>query len=327
MNGQDMLPWTPLIRDRIRQAVEEECQRTKVAAKFLPPYPGPIPELLPADTVTLHHPLSINQNRTTDIVEIQVEFTLTDRQVTEEEKRMTAVTLATRAANLLSQAEDILIFQGQSAVDTHPLFKEGKVTVKTDGDAGKGLVNAAAEDHQKIQIDPPDQEKPKRYGEETTAAVFEAYSRLQSGTKLNQAHYGPYALVLHNEPYADTYRPLEKTLIMPADRIKPLITDGWFHGTGTLALYSWPKRLENEGPKADREPPKDDKEPPKPEKIETPGVLLSLGGNTMDLVMAQQPMTEVLQRLERSGDWLFRVYERFALRLKDPSAVIRLDFV
>jgi len=58
---------------------------------------------------------------------------------------------------------------------------------------------------------------------------------------------------------------------------------------------------------------------------ETPGILVSIGGNTMDLVMAQPPMTEVLQQ-EKSGDWLFRVYERFALRLKDSTAVIRLDF-
>jgi hypothetical protein len=46
----------------------------------------------------------------------------------------------------------------------------------------------------------------------------------------------------------------------------------------------------------------------------------------MDLVMAQPPKTEVLQQ-EKSGEWLFRVYERFALRLKDTTAVIRLNFL
>ena len=165
------------------------------------------------------------------------------------------------------------------------------------------ILDAAKKPIQIIDVKSPDPDKPKRYGEETTAAVFDGYSRLQSGINLNQAHYGPYALVLHNETYADSYRPLPTTLIMPADRIKPLMTEGYF-GTGTLSVY-------------------DDTNPTQPEIT---GILVSLGGNTMDLVMAQPPMTEVLQQ-EKSGDWLFRVYERFALRLKDPTAVIRFNFV
>src|SRR5262245_49908581 len=132
-NGQNMLPWSKAIWDRICQAVADECQRTKIAAKFLPPYPGPIPDPLPADTIIkAPPPLSVNQNKTTDIMEILVEFKLTNKQVFEEERRMTAVTLATRAANLLSQAEDVLIFQGQSAVSgehRHPLFSNERVTV------------------------------------------------------------------------------------------------------------------------------------------------------------------------------------------------------
>jgi uncharacterized linocin/CFP29 family protein len=317
-NGQNMLPWNPAIWDRINQAVAEECQRTKVAAKFLPPYMGGNNEMgyVHSDTVisSARQPLSVNQTETTDIIEILVEFKLTREQAMEEESKMTAVTLATRAANLLSQAEDVLIFQGSAAVEgpnQHPLFRDGKVAVKLDGDAGSGLLNAANKPVQKIEVKPldPDPAKPKRYGEGTTAAVFDAYSRLQSGIELDQAHYGPYTLVLHNEPYADTYRPLANTLIMPADRIKPLTVEG-FYGTGTLTVFTWNAA-----------------DPKKPDKKETPGIMVSLGGNTMDLVMAQPPMTEVLQKEGRTGDWLFRVYERFALRLKDPTAVIRLDFV
>jgi hypothetical protein len=310
-NGENM--WNSTIWDRIKGAVAEECERTKVAAKFLPPYPGSNADMLtvPSDTVIPDgRPLSVNQNQTTDIIEILVEFKLTKQQCGDEGKLMTAVTLATRAANMLSQAEDVLIFQGKAAVEgpnQHPLFREGKVTVKADGDAGTGLLSAAEKDIQRIEVKPQDPDKPKRYGEETTAAVFEAYAKLQSGIGLNQAHYGPYALVLHNEPYADTFRPLEKTLIMPADRIKPLMTEGWFYGTGTLTRYT------QAGGSAKS-------------KTEPPGILVSLGGNTMDFVMAQPPMTEILQQ-EKSGDWLFRVYERFALRLKDSTAVIRLDFV
>src|SRR5690348_13274934 len=66
------------------------------------------------------------------------------------------------------------------------------------------------------------------YAEHTFAAVAEGYSVLQGN-----GQYGPYALVLQTTPYADTYAPLPDTLILTADRIKPLMTAGFF-GTGTL---------------------------------------------------------------------------------------------
>jgi hypothetical protein len=143
---------------------------------------------------------------------------------------------------------------------------------------------------------------PLRFGERTFAAVSLAYSRLQSGNNLQQAHYGPYALVLHNEPYADTYAPLPTTLIMPADRIKPLMTAG-FYGSGTLPSQG-----------------------NAPNERETTGIVVSLGGNTMDLVVGMDAITAFLQE-DTQGQYRFRVYERFALRLKDTSSVIRLEFV
>jgi uncharacterized linocin/CFP29 family protein len=73
-----------------------------------------------------------------------------------------------------------------------------------------------------------------RYGENTFAAVAKGYTSLQE-----LGHYGPYALVLHDRIYADTHAPLATTLIMPADRIKPLVTvkdNVMFYGTGTLPI-------------------------------------------------------------------------------------------
>lgn len=298
-NGREKLTWGQDIWNRIDQAVHNECQRTKVASKFIPLY-GPVSPgtlTMPSDTIgTNGKPLNVNEAATVSIIELQVEFTLTPQQVEREQELMTAVTLATRAANLLSQAEDIVLFQGQSAIDgkggvQHPLFKDGKVRTKS-GPAGDGLLNAKKEPIQIVPVPLLDPKVPKKYGENTFGAVSDAYSRLQSGTDLAQAHYGPYALVLHNDPYADTYAPLKTTLIMPADRIKPLVTEG-YHGTGTL--------------------------PP------SKGILVSLGGNTMDLVVGVDATTAFLQE-SPEGQYIFRVYERFALRLKDLSAIIRLDF-
>ena len=133
----------------------------------------------------------------------------------------------------------------------------------------------------------PVSDNPKRYVEHTFDAVVEGYSLLQQ-----QGHNGPYALALRSEMYADTFASLPTSLVMPADRITPLVSLGMF-GTGML--------------------------PP------STGVLVSVGGNTMDLVVGIEPITEFLQ-VSTEGLYRFRVFERFALRVKDTSAIVRLDF-
>jgi len=237
--------------------------------------------------------LGVDETATTPLVEILADFKLTAQQVDREEELMTAVTLATRAANLIAQAEDVLIFQGQAAVEgpqQHPLFRDGKVRLLS-GNAGTGLLGGLPA-NQIINVPPIDAAE-QRFGENTFKEVAEAYSRLQSGEGLAQAHYGPYALVLHHEPYADTYAPLATTLIMPADRIKPLVTAG-FYGTGTVPPLT--------------------------------GLLVSLGGNTMDLVVGMDVTTSFLQE-DPDGRYRLRVWERFALRRKDETATIELKFL
>lgn len=315
--GRDKLPWSQEIWNRIDQAVHDECERTKIARKVLPMY-GPVSSgelIVASDTIVRDgQTLTVNEAATIPLIELLVEFTLTLQQVEREAELMTAMTLATRAANLLAQAEDVVIFQGQSAIDgnggpQHPLFVQNRVRARS-GPAGTGLLRAA-DGNQPVQviqvnaIPPVNPGDPPRFGERTFGAVADGYSRLQSGAGLQQAHYGPYALVLHNEPYADTYAPLATTLIMPADRIKPLMTEG-FYGTGTL-----PSSPVLGAP---------------PNVRETTGILVSLGGNTMDLVVGMDSITAFLQE-DTEGRYRFRVYERFALRLKDTSSVIRLEFV
>jgi hypothetical protein len=143
------------------------------------------------------------------------------------------------------------------------------------------------------------QTEPGLYGDNTYAAVAEGYAKLQEN------HYGRQALVLPSTIYADTFATRATTLEIPAitaDRIKGLIGNFVF-GTSTLPA------------------PSANGQPTKPAK----GVLLALDGNTMDLVVQMGPTVQVV-RQERS-DFIFNVYERFALRLKDPKAVVELDFI
>ena len=151
---------------------------------------------------------------------------------------------------------------------------------------------------------------PARYVENIVRAIDTAYSLLQAA-----GHYGPYAAVLHFYPYADSYSPLPTTLILPADRILPLMTEGYF-GTGTVPG----------NPSAFVPPiPIGAGFNPANPTTQSMGLVVSTGGNTMDLVIGLEPVTGFMQ-VDPNGYFRFRVLERFALRLKDQSAVIRLEF-
>lgn len=287
--GRDKIDWSQDIWKLIDQAVHDEAAQTKVAAKFLPLRLYPDAMTVPSDTVD-PQTMRVDQGAVTPLVEIWVEFSLTAEQVAAEKDLHTGVTLATRATNLLSQGEDLLIFQGKDALN-NGLFKNKKIRIR-GGPAGDGLLKSAEET---IFIKPVD-EASRKYGENTFAAVAKAYADLQG-----KGQYGPYALVLQTIAYADTYAPLKDTLVTPADRIKPLVTAGFF-GTGTL-------------------PGSNGANPDAPLE----GVLLSLGGNTMDLVVGVDATTAFMQ-VDDEGLYRFRVFERFALRPKDGTAIVDLEF-
>jgi uncharacterized linocin/CFP29 family protein len=306
--GQDKLEWSQTIWNNINRAVHDESKRTKIAAQFISPYitdtsDTTIPsDRVNAETVPL---LTVNEDDQIPLIEIWTEFALTKQQYDKEEQLMTAVTLAINAANKLSRAEDLLIFQGSDGV-TDDLFQTQTVNLrgaKPNPESGiiESRINlvgllAAAPDNQVIAVSPTgtnNDPTQNRYGENTFGAVARGYSLLQ------RRYYGRNALILPTNPFADTWAPLPNTLIMPADRIKGLVNDR-FYSTSTL-----PNNFEqNSIPQ---------------------GLLVALDGNTMDLVMGMDPTTAFMQ-IDGEGLYRFRVYERFTLRLKDPQAVVRLEF-
>src|SRR5262245_8427965 len=123
--GRDQLDWKPEIWSRIDQAVHDEAAQTKVAAKFIPLRPYPDAMTVAADTID-PATMTVSEAAVTPLVEIWVEFALTSEQVAAEQVLHTAVTLATRAANLLSQGEDLLIFRGQDDAVQDKLFTSKK---------------------------------------------------------------------------------------------------------------------------------------------------------------------------------------------------------
>jgi hypothetical protein len=330
----------------------------------------------------------------------------------------TATTLATRAANILAQAEDMLLFNGLGAF-TSPLYTN-YVRWRANGEPSDwGLLNVIpalalptelgplpASQVITVQLETAGQADV--YGEKTFKGVTAAYAKL-----MGLAQYGPYALTLHNVPYADSFAPLPTTLIMPADRITPLMTAG-FRDSGTLdapgatalaaganaaaaaaaagstaaqqqqaaanaaaafvinygvglvtsqsppptsasalaaaaemgSLAAQAAGASNAGggttaddmgqaaayaaanqiPNYPGLPQGGNPTPVAPSGLPSYyGSMVSLGGNTMDLVVGIEPTVGFMQQ-DVTGNFRFRVFERIALRLKDISAVIRLEF-
>lgn len=299
--GRDKLDWSQDIWKLIDKAVHDEAQRTRIAMKFIPIFMTTSDaKTVPSDTIDIGDPttLTVDEGLETTIFEISVGFALTKQQVSEMDVS-TAVTLATRATNILMQAEDTLIFQGDAALPNkqgqggNVLFSSGRVFHRNNS-FGAGLLGAIdpKNKNQNVNVPPtfvdPANPSQNRYGENTFGAVATAYSNLQA-----LGHYGPYALVLQTDAYADTYAPLKTTLILTADRIKPIVTAG-FYGTGTLPPFT--------------------------------GLLMDLGGNSMDLAVGMDATTAYLQPDNKRLDQ-FSVFERFTIRLKDNTALVKLNFL
>jgi hypothetical protein len=267
----------------------------------------------------------------------------------------TAVSLAMRTANILAQAEDLVLFNGQNAVANSPLFAgAGKLVQALDpnlqGDLDLGLLNISpagdvvinpttsgpglTNSIQVIAVHPTvpaSGGSPPRYAENSLNAVASAFSVLQQ-----LGHYEHYALVLHTIPYADLHQALATTLIEPVEPISHLIKAG-IHGTGTLPPFATGAGQPSGLPVTVGRVPIGQMFSqllptsfPGPNVLYT-GVLVSLSGNTMDHVRGRMDdhldVIVTFNQKDANEQYRFRVVERVALRLKDPSAVIVLLFL
>jgi uncharacterized linocin/CFP29 family protein len=136
------------------------------------------------------------------------------------------------------------------------------------------------------QVVRPAGNPPGVFGEANFDAVSDGINRLVA-----RGQPGPYALFLSPPRYADSHRSLTPTLVTAADRMKPLLPGG-FHATVGLP--------------ANR------------------GLLVSLGGEATSLVVSQDTITGFTQQDDHLSR--FRVFERIQFVVRDPRALLRLEF-
>jgi uncharacterized linocin/CFP29 family protein len=294
--------WTEAQWTQVREAVRDEAKKQRVAASFLPLH-GPlsddaqtvsVQELVPvAPTAPPGTLLEINDFTTRRLTTLSVHVGLRSAQVAEPDLSAALVAFR-RAANLIARTEDYLIFQGQRGPALPPSYVQPCSI--TGGDAFVGLYRRAL---RFAQVSVPGGPAARPNGPGLVSAVSQAISTLET-----QGHLGPFALVLGNLLF-DTAQDPTQALVLPADRIKPML-DGPLVRSSTLERFM-PGALG-----APRVPA-------------AAGLLISLGSNLIDLVVGSEIDVQFLQVTPAASPrYVFRVSERFTLRIKQPDAAVAL---
>ena len=298
------VPWTEEQWTRVETLVQQEAGRARVAATFLPLY-GPLPpdaDFVAADSIQYvpqgdkkHQRMTIDDVHTVRLATLQVRVFLRGAQMADPD--MTSVlALFRRAANVLARLEDAVVFNGLEGTNQGPAHGVEGLPAIWDvlgGQRHRGLLRTAGSE----LADPLSELEPKpvvlkgntpaALGEDAVGKISEAIGRLEA-----RGHFGPFALVLDQAFFTAVQTPNKDSLVLPQDRILPFLGEG-----GSLLRSS---TLPGNS-----------------------GVVVALGGAPVELVVATDVTCGFLQ-VTPDPMYVFRVYEKMVLRIKEPGAIVSL---
>jgi uncharacterized linocin/CFP29 family protein len=123
-------------------------------------------------------------------------------------------------------------------------------------------------------------------------------------------YVAPYVCVFGRNPFEAAFTSINNSTVLPRDRIEPLIGRELLHASAIDVL---PHRFDLYDAKPDEE------------EWRSRGVLVSMAGEPIDLALAADATPEFRQ-VDVDGHYVFSVFERFALRIKDARAIVPLRF-
>jgi len=304
------VPWTDEQWARVNKVVQEEANRARMAATFLPLL-GPLPgdtDFVRQEVIQYQGPppgwaappppipppiiLGIQDRPVIQLATLQVRVPVRGAQMADPE--MTSVlALFRRAANVLARLEDAVVFRGLvpdplNAGRFAPPINVGppqRVWEITGGEVSRGLRGPAPRAQWVIEQWLPALNRDARL----VAMIAEAIGLLEA-----QGQFGPFAVVLDQELFLVAQTPT-RALVLPQDRILPFLGGGPLLRSSTL-----------DGPPGMRN-----------------GVVVALGGEPVELVIATDVCVQFLQ-VTTEPNFVFRVCEKMALRIKEPEAIMRL---
>ena len=302
-NSSNPTGWTADQWSLVNRTVASEVNKVSVAGAFLPCY-GPLKntaevvrrqniyegrngEGREGETLAVE-PLMVDDVETHRLWTASLYIHLKQQQIAQEQLE-DALLAFRRAANLLARAEDAIVFNGLPHAD--PSRSElDRIHVPTICRVTGGEHApglVAAGRHETTRAGAGENVKPP-YGENLVPAVAAAISELEM-----HGHLGPFACLMGMKAFVAAQTPNDGSLVLPSDRIEPLLGMKILR-SGTLD----------------------------PGQI----VVVSLAGDPIDLVIATSPTVQFLH-LTDEARYVFRVYERFVLRVKERHAVSSFQLV
>ena len=329
--------WTEAQWNRVREEVLRAWQSVRVAGSFLPAY-GPLPpstEIVPSEI--LKSDGTVDDQATAVVLEISLPVTLNRQQVMDEDLS-SALLQFRRRATQVGQLEDWYIFNGtypitglRQSMRYLPSYRflddlaSGERPFLTASEpiadrptqirgllkrnpGALGLLEGAraAEEGEDAAGSPRITELAARAADNQglMRAVVDAINSLE-----DYGYVAPYVCVFGRLPFERAHRPIGTSIAFPRDRLEPLIGRELLHASAIDVI------------------PREFPEYPRPtaEAWQSRGVLLSLAGDAVDLAIAAEATPEFRQ-VDVDGRYVFSVFERFTLRIKDPKCIVPLLF-
>lgn len=297
---ETQIDWTHEQWNQVKQTVADEVHKASVVGSFLPCF-GPLDrsatvvrsQALSEVNQRPSQPIRVDDVNTLKLWTLAVQVELKQQQLAEE-NLTGALSAFRRAANLLARAEDAIAFNGlqyaiNTADPTDGELDDKRVPVQckvTGGETAPGLFDSGQPLPNisfPVGTTPGTIPGPSPYSENLVTAVSIAISALEGN-----GHLGPFACVLGNNAFVEAHKPLPNSMVLPRDRMEPFL--------GMQLLRS-----------STLEPNK--------------GIVVALAGDPIDLVVSTAPTVQFLN-VNNDAKYLFRVYEKFVLRIKEAGTVV-----
>jgi len=283
------VPWTDEQWACVNQIIQDEAQRARVAATFLPLY-GPLPasaDFVRSEVISYDPLLSIADEKTIELSILKLNVRVRGEQLADPEMR-SVLALFRRAANVIARLEDALIFNGYGGYDADLPHGAVDIGQKIWGPETVGLLKTASGNKPKPE--------PITDGNALVTAVTYSIGLLE-----DHGHFGPFAVVLSQDLFSLAQKPvnildngsnsLDGPSFVPQSRILPLLGGGSLLRSSALP---------------------DDK-----------GLVVALGGAPIELVVATDMSLQFLQ-VTVDAYFIFRIFEKIVLRIKEPDALVEL---
>ena len=282
------IPWGDTEWSRIRQVVHDEALRVRVAASFLPLY-GPLQggaETAPLNRLEIREP---GRDGSPGMLAIDDHTTKPFASVSVNvhlKNHMLADPELLAATTLFRRAAGIV-----ARVEDAILFNglKGEELLGTDGVEAVYNLGGSKEYEglatDRKQIVTVEDGEIDEKGQKVFSAVVKAVLALEKS-----GYHRPFAVVLAHDLFRDIHEPIPKSMVLPRDGIPPII-EGPLVRSSSLAQGT--------------------------------GLVISLQGDPVEIVVPSDISVRYLQA-SLDGSHVFRVSQRFLLRVKDGRAIAML---